>query len=111
MTCFGRCACGLSSCYRGFLYFLMAEICGLDLVDHYQSVLDKRLGRSGILLRSWSDVAVPWNGSGVGRGNNFVLLDITEEPEAKKSLQYTTQTKFNGTLRQQGYRPRKADSP
>lgn len=39
---------------------------------------------------------VRWPGSGVvvGRGNKFVLLDITEEPEAK-SLQYTTQTKFN----------------
>lgn len=48
---------------------------------------------------------------GVGRGNKFVLLDMTEEPEAKKSLQYTTQTKFNETLRRQGYRPRNADSP
>jgi hypothetical protein len=41
----------------------------------------------------------PGSGGWVGRGNKFVLLDMTEEPEAKKSLQYTTQTKFNGTLR------------
>jgi hypothetical protein len=93
MISFGRCACGLSSYYRGFLYFLMAEICGLDLVGYYQSVLDKRLGRSGILLRSRSEVGVPWNGSGVGRGNKFVLLDITEEPEAKKA--YSIQHKRN----------------
>lgn len=27
---------------------------------------------------------------GVGRGNKFVLLDITEEPEAKKLTVYNT---------------------
>lgn len=35
---------------------------------------------------------VPWpgDGSGVGRGNKFVLLDMTEEPEAKKLTVYNT---------------------
>lgn len=29
-------------------------------------------------------------GGGVGRGNKFVLLDMTEEPEAKKLTVYNT---------------------
>ena len=65
---------------------------------------------SGVIVRSAGQDLVPgW--VGVGRDNKFELLDMTEEPEAKKSLQYTTQTKFNGMLRRQGYKPRNADSP
>lgn len=33
------------------------------------------------------------SGGGVGRGNKFVLLDMTEEPEAKKA--YSIQHKRN----------------
>ena len=32
----------------------------------------------------------PGSGGGVGRGNKFVLLDMTEEPEAKKLTVYNT---------------------
>lgn len=38
-----------------------------------------------LVARTW-----PGAGSGVGRGNKFVLLDITEEPEAKKLTVYNT---------------------
>lgn len=37
--------------------------------------------RGIVLARSW------WR---VGRGNKFVLLDMTEEPEAKKLTVYNT---------------------
>lgn len=37
--------------------------------------------REGPLARIWC---------GVGRGNKFVLLDMTEEPEAKKLTVYNT---------------------
>lgn len=33
---------------------------------------------------------LPGSGGGVGRGNKFVLLDMTEEPEAKKLTVYNT---------------------
>lgn len=33
---------------------------------------------------------LPGAGAGVGRGNKFVLLDMTEEPEAKKLTVYNT---------------------
>lgn len=32
----------------------------------------------------------PGSGGGVGRGTKFVLLDMTEEPEAKKLTVYNT---------------------
>lgn len=40
---------------------------------------------SGVILRSAGQDLV-----GVGRGNKFVLLDMTEEPEAKKLTVYNT---------------------
>lgn len=45
------------------------------------------------MLEQWlleSEGVSPGGGSGVGRGNKFVLLDITEEPEAKKLTVYNT---------------------
>ena len=39
------------------------------------------------------------SGAGVGRGNKFVLLDMTEEPEAKKAYSIQHKRKFNGMLR------------
>lgn len=35
---------------------------------------------------SHRQVCLSGSGGGVGRGNKFVLLDMTEEPEAKKKL-------------------------
>lgn len=37
---------------------------------------------------------LPGSGGGVGRDNKFVLLDMTEEPEAKKKA-YSIQHKRN----------------
>lgn len=42
---------------------------------------------------SHRQVRLPGSGGGVGRGNKFVLLDMTEEPEAKKA--YSIQHKRN----------------
>ena len=42
---------------------------------------------------SHPQVRRPGSGGGVGRGNKFVLLDMTEEPEAKKA--YSIQHKRN----------------
>lgn len=41
---------------------------------------------SGVSVRSTG----PVSSGGVGRGNEFVLLDMTEEPEAKKLTVYNT---------------------
>lgn len=38
------------------------------------------------VLGSHRQMRWPGSGGGVGRGNKFVLLDMTEEPEAKKKL-------------------------
>ena len=43
-----------------------------------------------ICVRESPSDAVPGSGGGVGRGNKFVLLDMTEEPEAKKLTVYNT---------------------
>ena len=42
---------------------------------------------------SHRQVRWPGSGGGVGRDNKFVLLDMTEEPEAKKA--YSIQHKRN----------------
>lgn len=42
---------------------------------------------------SHRQVRRPGSGGGVGRGNKFVLLDMTEEPEAEKA--YSIQHKRN----------------
>lgn len=42
---------------------------------------------------SYRQVRRPGSGGWVGRGNKFVLLDMTEEPEAKKA--YSIQHKRN----------------
>lgn len=44
---------------------------------------------SGVTVKS----ACQDSGGGVGRGNKFVLLDMTEEPEAEKA--YSIQHKRN----------------
>ena len=38
-------------------------------------------------------IRLPGSGGGVGQGNKFVLLDMTEEPEAEKA--YSIQHKRN----------------
>lgn len=44
---------------------------------------------SGVIVRSaGQDLVAGW--IVVGRGNKFVLLDMTEEPEAKKLTVYNT---------------------
>lgn len=48
------------------------------------------LGDCHILVSSNREAGWPGSGGGVGRGNKFVLLDITEEPEAKKLTVYNT---------------------
>lgn len=62
------------------------------LVIFHQSVL-KRLGDCYVLAGSplAGRLARIW--CGVGRGNKFVLLDMTEEPEAEKA--YSIQHKRN----------------
>ena len=52
--------------------------------------LTKRLDDCDILVGSHLEIHWPGSGMGVGRGNKFVLLDITEEPEAKKLTVYNT---------------------
>lgn len=44
---------------------------------------------SGVIVRSAGQDLVP-GCVGVGRDNKFVLLDMTEEPEAKKLTVYNT---------------------
>ena len=74
----------------GILLPLLAGICGLDLVVFYQSVLVKRAGCCEAWVGSWPRGGVPGSWRRVGRGNKFVLLDMTEEPEAKKLTVYNT---------------------
>lgn len=50
----------------------------------------KSLGDCDILVGSHREAFWPESGAGVGRGNKFVLLDMTEEPEAKKLTVYNT---------------------
>lgn len=61
----------------------------LDLVVFHQSVLT-RLGDCDILVGSHRQARWPGSGVVVGRDNKFVLLDMTEEPEAKKLTVYNT---------------------
>lgn len=42
---------------------------------------------------SYCQAGWPGSGGGVGQGNKFVLLDMTEEPEAEKA--YSIQHKRN----------------
>lgn len=42
------------------------------------------------VLGSQRQIHWPGSSGGVGRGNKFVLLDITEESEAKKLTVYNT---------------------
>ena len=72
---------------------LIAEFHWLDLVFFYPSVCDKRFVLCDVLVGSHRQVRLPGSGGGVGRGNKFVLLDMTEEPEAKKA--YSIQHKRN----------------
>ena len=53
-------------------------------------VRDKRFVRCDALVGSSRQALLPGSGGGVGRGNKFVLLDMTEEPEAKKLTVYNT---------------------
>ena len=52
-----------------------------------------KLGDCDVLVGSHRQVRWPGSGGWVGRGNKFVLLDMTEEPEAKKA--YSIQHKRN----------------
>lgn len=69
---------------------LKDEFHWLDLVAYHQSVLDIRFGRCDMCSGVAVGIRLPGSGGGVGRGNKFVLLDITEEPEAKKLTVYNT---------------------
>lgn len=42
------------------------------------------------LVGSHRQIRLPGSGGGVGWANKFVLLDMTEEPEAKKLTVYNT---------------------
>ena len=53
-------------------------------------MLDIRFGRGDMRSGVAVGIRLPGSGGGVGRGNKFVLLDITEEPEAKKLTVYNT---------------------
>lgn len=64
-------------------------MCGLDLIVFHLSVI-KSVDDCDILVGGRRRVHWPGSWSGVGRGNKFVLLDMTEEPEAKKLTVYNT---------------------
>lgn len=51
---------------------------------------DKRLDDCDILVGGHREDRLARIRCGVGRGNKFVLLDMTEEPEAKKLTVYNT---------------------
>lgn len=67
-------------------------MCGIGPSSFPQSVLT-RLGDCDILVGSHRPAGWPGSGVVVGQGNKFVLLDMTEEPEAKKA--YSIQHKRN----------------
>lgn len=67
-------------------------MCGIGL-SSFPPIGTKRLGDCDILVGSHLEAGLPGSGGGVGRGNKFVLLDMTEEPEAKKA--YSIQHKRN----------------
>jgi hypothetical protein len=74
----------------GILQPLLAEMCGLFSVVFCQSALDKSLVYYGGGVVSHHEFLLASSWRRVGRGNKFVLLDITEEPEAKKLTVYNT---------------------
>ena len=75
---------------RWVLVTLLAAMCGLDLVAFYLSVLDEKARSVRRSRRESSRDPLGQIRGGVGRGNKFVLLDMTEEPEAKKLTVYNT---------------------
>ena len=62
----------------------------IGLSSFYQSGFDGRLGPCECYSRESSRGPPGQIRGGVGRGNKFVLLDMTEEPEAKKLTVYNT---------------------
>ena len=77
----------------GLLVTLLAAMCELDLIVLDQ-IVTHGLSDCHVLVGSHPEVRLPGSWSGVGRGNKFVLLDMTEEPEAKKKA-YSIQHKRN----------------
>lgn len=59
-------------------------------LNRFPPIVTKRLGDCDILVGSHLDGRLARIRCGVGRGNKFVLLDMTEEPEAKKLTVYNT---------------------
>lgn len=64
-------------------------MCGIGL-SGFPPIGTKRLGDCDVLVGSHREAGWPGFWCGVGRGNKFVLLDMTEEPEAKKLTVYNT---------------------
>lgn len=62
-------------------------------LNRFRPIVTNGLGDCHVLVGSHREVRLPGSWSGVGRGNKFVLLDMTEEPEAEKA--YSIQHKRN----------------
>lgn len=62
-------------------------------LNRFRPIVTNGLGDCRVLVGSHREVRLPGSWSGVGRGNKFVLLDMTEEPEAEKA--YSIQHKRN----------------
>lgn len=67
-------------------------MCGIGLIGFPPIGTKKkeRLGDCDVLVGSHREGRLARIWCGVGRGNKFVLLDMTEEPEAKKLTVYNT---------------------
>lgn len=77
----------------GLLVTLLAAMCEIGL-NRSRPIVTHGLGDCHVLVGSHREFRLPGSWSGVGRGNKFVLLDMTEEPEAKKKA-YSIQHKRN----------------
>ena len=64
-------------------------MCGIG-PSSFPPIGTKRLGDCDVLVGSHREGRLTRIWCGVGRGNKFVLLDMTEEPEAKKLTVYNT---------------------
>lgn len=73
----------------GYCHLYGSDVCGIGLCS-FPPIVTNRLGDCDVLVGSHREIRLPGSGGGVGRGNKFVLLDITEEPEAKKLTVYNT---------------------
>lgn len=73
--------------------WVACNLTGLNVwigLTRFRPIVTNGLSDCNILVGSHREIRFPGSWSGVGRGNKFVLLDMTEEPEAKKLTVYNT---------------------